>query len=138
MILLVVPISENQDTVGPICRSVADAATILSVISGRDPLDNFTLSQPDVVPDYTKALQVDALKGVRLGVPRGFVRGNANIISAFNTSIEIIRGLGATVIDPTEFPDLAEIRTSGNETIVLRADFKVSAIVHTVLPQVCK
>ena len=107
------------------CRSVADAATILTVISGRDPLDNFTLAQPTVVPDYTKALRKDALKGVRLGVPRGFFPGNQNIVAAFNASIEIIRGLGATVIDPTDFPSLAELRASGNETIVLNTDFKV-------------
>ncbi|CAL1710138.1 unnamed protein product [Somion occarium] len=121
----VVPISEHQDTVGPMCRSVADAATILTIIAGRDPLDNFTLAQPTVVPDYTKALDKTALKGVRLGIPRGFSPGNQNIIAAFNASVEIIRLLGATVIDPTDFPSLAEIRASRNETIVLDTDFKV-------------
>ena len=54
-------------------RSVADAATILSIIAGRDPRDNFTLAQPPVVPDYTKALDAGALQGARLGVPRKLV-----------------------------------------------------------------
>ncbi|KAI0078089.1 amidase signature enzyme [Panus rudis PR-1116 ss-1] len=93
----VIPISEHQDTVGPMARSVADAAMILSVIAGRDPLDNFTLAQPPIVPDYTRALKKTALRG----------------------------SLGATVVDPTDFPDLAELRRSGNETIVTRTDFKV-------------
>ena len=66
---VVVPISEHQDTVGPMTRSVADAAIILSAIAGRDPRDNFTLAQPAVVPDYTKALRADGLKRVGGGTP---------------------------------------------------------------------
>jgi amidase len=49
----VIPISENQDTVGPMARSVADAAVILTAIAGRDPLDNSTLSAPARVPDFS-------------------------------------------------------------------------------------
>ena len=48
---------------GPICRSVADAAAILSVIAGPDPLDNFTLVQPFPVPDFSKALNTLFLPG---------------------------------------------------------------------------
>ncbi|KAF9442738.1 amidase signature enzyme, partial [Macrolepiota fuliginosa MF-IS2] len=66
----VIPISEHQDTVGPMTRSMTDAAIVLSVIAGKDPNDNFTLAQPDVVPDYTKALNKNALRGKRIGVPR--------------------------------------------------------------------
>ncbi|OBZ76636.1 hypothetical protein A0H81_03091 [Grifola frondosa] len=122
----VIPISEHQDTVGPICRSVADAAVILTAIAGRDPRDNFTLAQPLKVPNYLQALKPDGLKGVRLGVPRKFFEtGNANVLAAFNASIDIIRGLGATVVDPADFPDFDELRASDNETIVLDTDFKV-------------
>ncbi|KAI0329789.1 amidase signature enzyme [Cubamyces sp. BRFM 1775] len=122
----VVPISTHQDTVGPMARSVADAATILSVIAGRDPRDNFTLAQPPVVPDYTKALRTDGLKGVRLGVPRRFfARTNSNIVAAFNASLDTIRSLGATIVDPADFPDFAELEASRNETIVTQTDFKV-------------
>jgi amidase len=123
--IAVIPISSHQDTVGPICRSVADAAAILSVIAGRDPLDNFTLAQPAHVPDFTKALTPHALKGVRLGIPRLFQGRDQNIIAAFNASVEIIKELGATIIDPAEFPDSAEILASNNETTVLNTDFKV-------------
>lgn len=79
------------------CRSVADAAAILSVIAGRDPRDNFTLAQPEKVPDYTKALNPNALKGARLGIPRLFQSSDPNIMAAFNASVEIIKGLGATI-----------------------------------------
>jgi Asp-tRNA(Asn)/Glu-tRNA(Gln) amidotransferase A subunit family amidase len=106
-------------------RSVADAATILSVIAGHDPLDNFTLTQPQPVPNYRDALNSHALRGVRLGVPRKFQGTDENIIAAFNASIEIIRNLGAVVVDPAEFPDADELFASNNETIVLSTDFKV-------------
>ncbi|KAF8873639.1 amidase signature domain-containing protein [Gymnopilus junonius] len=66
----VVPISKHQDTVGPMTRSVTDAVIVLSIIAGRDPNDNFTFAQPPIVPDFTKALNKNALKGKRIGVPR--------------------------------------------------------------------
>ena len=107
-------------------RSVADAAIILSAIAGRDPRDNFTLAQPPVVPDFTKALKANGLSGVRLGVPRLlFSRVNANVMAAFNASLDTIRGLGATIVDPADLPDFAELEASGNETIVTQTDFKV-------------
>lgn len=122
---VVIPISEHQDTVGPMARSVADAATILTIIAGRDPLDNFTLAQPLFVPDFTKALNPHALKGVRLGVARQFAGRSTPVLTAFNASLDIIRGLGATIVDPADFPDFEEFRASDNETIVLDTDFKV-------------
>ncbi|KAF8531845.1 amidase signature enzyme [Gautieria morchelliformis] len=121
----VIPIYRHQDTVCPMCRCVADAATILSVIAGPDPFDKFTLSQPEPVPDFTQALQKDALKGVRLGIPRLFLGNDTNIISAFNASLEILMELGATIVDPADFPDAHELLASQNETTVLNVDFKV-------------
>ena len=65
-------------------RSVADGAIILTAIAGRDPRDNFTLAQPPVVPDFTKALNADGLQGVRLGVPRKLFAGtNADVVAGF-------------------------------------------------------
>ncbi|KAH9848128.1 amidase signature enzyme [Lenzites betulinus] len=122
----VIPISEHQDTVGPMARSVADAAAILSIIAGRDPRDNFTLAQPAVVPDYTRALNAQALHGARLGVPRQFVALLDDVrIAAFNASLETLRAHGATIVDPADFPDSEELLASNNETIVLNTDFKV-------------
>ena len=109
-------------------RSVADAATVLSIIAGRDPLDNFTFAQPPVVPDYTKALDKNALKGARLGVARQFAGRNANVLAAFNASVELMAQMGATIVDPADFSDFAEISASGNETIVLLTDFKVRSL----------
>ncbi|KAJ7481931.1 amidase signature enzyme [Mycena latifolia] len=108
----VIPISAHQDTVGPMTRSLTDAAIVLSVIAGKDPNDNFTLAQPAVVPDFTKALNKNALKGKRIGVPR-------------RSALLTIKSLGATVVDPADLPSADEFVTSNNETIVLDVDFKV-------------
>lgn len=108
------------------CRSVTDAVTILSIIAGPDPLDNVTLTQPLPVPNYIEALNPNALRGVRLGVPRAFQSNDYHVMAAFNASLDIIRGLGTVVVDPAEFPDAQELMASKNETKVVTVDFKVS------------
>ncbi|KAJ3914491.1 amidase signature enzyme [Lentinula edodes] len=130
----VIPISEHQDTVGPMARSITDAAIVLSLIAGKDPNDNFTLAQPPIVPDYTKALNPNALIGARIGVPRKVfldgsdLTGNGSesaIGLAFEKALDVIRDLGATVVDPADLPSAEEIARSNNETVVLDTDFKI-------------
>ncbi|KAH9934096.1 amidase signature enzyme [Amylocystis lapponica] len=122
----VIPISSHQDSIGPMCRSVADAAVVLAAIVGRDPLDEYTLAQPAVVPDYIQALKPDGLKGVRLGVPRNvFAQGDETIVAAFNATLDVIRGLGATVVDPADIPGWKADSDREDEHVVLRGDFKV-------------
>jgi aspartyl-tRNA(Asn)/glutamyl-tRNA(Gln) amidotransferase subunit A len=65
----VVPSAYSMDTIGPIARSVEDAAAILQVIAGYDPNDAITLAEP--VPDYTKALHAP-IANLRLGIPRDY------------------------------------------------------------------
>ncbi|KAK0205143.1 amidase signature enzyme [Desarmillaria ectypa] len=127
----VIPISSHQDTVGPITRSVADAAIVLSIIAGKDPDDNFTLAQPSIVPDYTRALRKGALAGKRIGVPRKvFLNPSLSgldqpVLNAFEAALETIKLLGATVVDPADLPSAEEILRSNNESIVLDVDFKI-------------
>jgi amidase len=128
---IVIPISEHQDTVGPITRSLTDAAIVLSVIAGKDPNDNYTLAQPSVVPDFTKALNKNALKGKRIGVPRrvflddSVTENDPFVNVVFEQALKTIRDLGATIIDPADLPSADEILNSQNETVVSKADFKV-------------
>ena len=64
----IVPIAHSQDTAGPMTRTVRDAALLLDVLAGPDPLDDATLHAP-VAPDYLAALDRDGLRGARIGVP---------------------------------------------------------------------
>ncbi|KAH0831044.1 amidase signature domain-containing protein [Lanmaoa asiatica] len=127
----VVPISEHQDTVGPLTRSMTDAAIVLSIIAGPDPNDNFTLAQPTPVPDYTMALSNTSLVGKRIGVPRAVflndsMTGNDPYVNiVFEQALETLKELGATIVDPADLPSAYEIYNSNNETVVLTTDFKV-------------
>ena len=96
-------------------RSVSDAAVVLSIIAGPDPNDNFTLAQPSPVPDFTKALNKDALRGKRIGVPRRVfandsITGNDPVVNQqFEKALDTIRDLGATVINTADLPSADEI-----------------------------
>ncbi|KAG2134786.1 amidase signature domain-containing protein [Suillus clintonianus] len=121
----VVPISSHQDTAGPMCRSVTDAALLLNFIAGPDPRDDATLHQPAIIPDYMKALDKNALKGARLGVPRSFIRDVKTLEDTFNSSLDILRALGAEIVDPANFPATEELLTSKAEELVSSVDFKI-------------
>jgi amidase len=64
----IVPIAHSQDTAGPMTRTVRDAALLLGVLAGPDPLDDATLHAP-AAPDYLATLDRDGLRGARIGVP---------------------------------------------------------------------
>lgn len=112
-------------------RSVADGAVVLSIIAGRDPEDNFTLAQPVPVPDYVGALNVSALSGKRIGVPRAVflddtITGNDPYVNVvFVQALDTLRALGATVVDPANIPSAYAMLASKNETIVVDVDFKI-------------
>lgn len=123
---------------GPITRSLTDGAIVLSIIAGKDPNDNFTLAQPSPVPDFTKALNKNALRGKRIGVPRRVflddsITGNDPFVNiVFEQALETIKSLGATIVDPADLPSADEIAVSNNETFVLDVDFKVE-----FFPSIC-
>ncbi|KAF8843435.1 amidase signature enzyme [Paxillus ammoniavirescens] len=120
----VIPISSTQDTVGPMCRSVADAALLLSFIAGKDESDEATKSQPEI-PDYMKALDKDALKGKRLGVPRKLIKETNLVEEDFNKALDILRSLGAEIVDPADFRNAEALKASEYERLVLTVELKV-------------
>jgi len=92
----IIPITADQDTAGPIARTVRDAAILLGVLAGHDPNDPATA--PCLVPgncfsDYTRFLDKKALQGARIAVPP-FPASRADIM---NAAIEVLRAEGAEV-----------------------------------------
>ena len=89
--------ASSLDQVGPLTKTVRDAAMVMSVIAGRDRHDSTSL--PGAVPDYTRDLGHD-LKGVRLGVPKEYrVEGiDPQVSSAVNAAIKQLESLGATIV----------------------------------------
>jgi amidase len=119
----IIPISASQDTAGPIARTVADAAALLSALAGPDPRDAATTQGRPTPTDYTHFLDPDGLKGARLGVARKSYMGYHPETDALTEdAIRQLRELGATIIDP------ADIATAGKwgdaEFEVLLYEFK--------------
>jgi len=95
----VVPISPFQDTVGPMARSVADAALLLSVIAGSDPDDPMTVDSDRHRTDYVAALDAGALAGKRLGVMRAWMGYHPALDAVFEQRLEDLQAAGATIVD---------------------------------------
>ncbi|KAF9238056.1 amidase signature domain-containing protein [Melanogaster broomeanus] len=120
----VIPISSTQDTTGPMCRSVADAALLLSFIAGKDESDKATKDQPEI-PDYMQALDKNALMGKTLGVPRNLIKENPLAEEEFNKALDTLRSLGANIVDPADFPNAEELKAAEYTNLVLTVELKV-------------
>ena len=101
----VIPIAHSQDTAGPMCRTVTDAATLLGALAGADLGDPATAAAPSTVPDYTKALDHDGLKGARIGVVRAAF-GSPEGDRLVNAALDVLKVQGAVLVDPVEIPHM--------------------------------
>src|SRR5207249_1582784 len=119
----IIPIAHNQDTAGPMCRSVTDAAILLGALAGYDSRDEITKgSVGKTLADYTKSLDAGGLKGARIGVHRKGFGFNDSVDKLMNDCIDIIKKHGATVIDPADIPTQGKFDDS--ELEVLLYEFK--------------
>jgi amidase len=120
----IIPITADQDTAGPLARTVEDAAKVLGVIAGFDPNDPATeacRTPGKCLSDYTKFLKKNALKGARIAVPHFSYWTNAagtpnftpTQLAVMNDAIAVLRAQGAFVADPYDIPDQAELNNFG-------------------------
>jgi amidase len=127
----VIPITADQDTPGPMARSVRDAAILLGALEGAEPDPNDDATKTCAPPegrDYTRLLEAGALKGARIGIPRAFYhdkltppgakepRGGLNPDQAkvMAEAIQVLREQGAIVVDPADIPSVVEPDPSRN------------------------
>lgn len=106
------PLSQSLDTIGPLTRTVADNALMLSLLAGRDPRDPSTLAVD--VPDYVAAASAARVQGLRLGIPRGFfdVQVDGEVARCLEAAVSVFRGLGAQVVE-VPMPDLDAVNAAG-------------------------
>jgi amidase len=119
----IIPISHSQDTAGPMARSVSDAAILLGAMTGIDPRDEATnASSGKSVADYTKFLDKDGLRGMRLGIARKHFGFNERVDKLMNDLLAEMKKLGAVLVDPSDIPTTGKFDDSEFE--VLLYEFK--------------
>jgi len=126
----VIPITADQDTPGPMARSVSDAAIMLGAMEGAtpDPHDSATMKcPPPAGRDYTKFLNPTGLKGARIGIPRAFFYDRSSAGSAtprgglsdaqrkiMDEVIAVLKQQGATIVDPADIPSVVDTNAAHN------------------------
>jgi amidase len=119
----IIPIAHSQDTAGPMCRTVADAAALLSAMTAFDPGDPVTkASTGKAHPDYTKFLDPNGLKGARIGVARNFFGFNSQVDKLMENAIQEMKRSGAVIVDPASIPTAGKL--DAPELQVLLFEFK--------------
>ena len=102
----IIPGAVSMDTAGPIGRTVEDVAILLGALQGIDERDRITqLKRRRAFRDYTQFLTKDGLKGARLGVARNLLGTDERAITILEDLLDIMKDLGAVVIDPTNLPN---------------------------------
>ncbi len=127
----IIPITADQDTAGPMARTVADAAIMLGALVSAEPDPNDPATKTCTPPpgrDYTRFLKRDGLRGARIGIPRAFfyaeTKGPGRIRPAgglnreqaavMEEAIAVLKSEGAVVIDPADIPSILETDPSKN------------------------
>mgnify|MGYP003492419669 FL=1 len=127
----IIPLTADQDTAGPMARSVTDAALLLGVLEGPAPDPNDAATKTCTPPpnrDYTAFLRGDALKGARIGIPRAFFYEKAEIAGSqeprgglnperarvMAEAIAILQQQGAVIVDPANIPSVLETDRARN------------------------
>lgn len=116
----IIPISESQDTAGPMTRTVAQAAELLTVIAGSDPADPATVEADRRKTDYAAGLSPDALRGKKIAVLR-FAAGFGTD-AVFEQALTQLKQAGAELIEIKTFKPTGNY--GGDEYAVLLAELK--------------
>ena len=119
----IIPIAHSQDTAGPMCRTVTDAAILLA----RDDGNRFARPDNETMPGKRSTatrrfLDPNGLRGARIGVQRKSHGFNDAVDKLMHDSIDVLKRLGATVIDPADIPTQGKFDDSEFE--VLLYEFK--------------
>jgi amidase len=116
-------------------RTVADAAIILSALTGEDPRDSMTREARGKVVDYTKFLDRDGLRGMRLGIARKHFGFNDRVDRLLNGLIDEMKKLGAVFVDPADIPTSGKFDDSEFEVLLYEFKADLNAYLAGLGPQ---
>ncbi len=109
----IIPISHSQDTAGPMCRTVRDAAILLGALTGVDVDDSATAaSAGKSQTDYAQYCDPNGLKGARIGVARKFFGFSDAVDALMTQSLDLMKQQGATLVDPADIETLGKFDDS--------------------------
>jgi Asp-tRNA(Asn)/Glu-tRNA(Gln) amidotransferase A subunit family amidase len=113
----VIPLSYLADIAGPMTRTATDAAAVFQVIVGEDPEDPVTArSRGRAIPDYRKSLDLNGLKGARLGILRqAYERASADpdVIAVFTRALDDLKAAGAVIVDGVKIENPPQAQGGG-------------------------
>ena len=121
----IIPISHSQDGAGPMCRTVRDAAIVLSALTGVDPDDAATAASAGKTQmDYAQFCDADGLKGARIGVARKYFGFNDAVDALMEQALDVMKKQGATLVDPADVETLGKFDDSEAQIMMyeLKAD----------------
>ncbi len=109
----IIPISHSQDSAGPMCRTVKDAAILLGALTGVDPEDAATsASAGKSQTDYAQYCDSNGLKGARIGVARKYFGFSDSVDALMQEALDVMKRQGATLVDPADIPTLGKFDES--------------------------
>lgn len=119
----IIPIAHSQDSAGPMTRSVADAAALLTVLAGPDAQDPATAAAGAQPQDYSRFLDRQGLQGKRLGVVRSQFAAQSDLVAGLiEAELVLLKAQGAVLIEVPEIPNTAKYADS--ELTVLLYELK--------------
>jgi len=121
----IVPISHSQDTAGPMCRTVTDAAILLGA-----------LRNPEIdAPDYAAFLDPNGLKGVRIGVSRSDFGFNSRVDKLMEDAIDVLKKSGAEIIDPANVDTTKNIEAAEINVLLYELKANLNAYLASLGPK---
>jgi amidase len=119
----IIPISHSQDTAGPMCRTLRDAAIMLGALTGIDSDDAATnASQGKAHTDYTQFLDAKGLRGARIGVARKYFGFSEGVDGIMAEAIDVMKNEGVNIVDPADIETFGKFDES--ESLVLDYELK--------------
>jgi amidase len=119
----IIPISHSQDSAGPMCRTIRDAAILLGALTGIDPQDSATAgSQGRAFTDYARFCDPNGLKGARIGVARKYFGFSEAVDAMMEQALDAMKKQGATLVDPADIETLGKFDAS--ELLVFMYELK--------------